>query len=163
MRVEASGDVGANASIVLRGLFDGFPIGAACQFVPLLPGVSILPLYGRHSNGKELSPHTPSAALLRYEPGAVVPPHRHPGFEHIIVLQGAQADENGVYERGACLISPPGSQHRVTSEHGCLVLAIWHQGIEFLQAPTSEVSETRPAESSGSKPCPKPSTAVQSQ
>lgn len=121
------------ANIVLRGLFDGFIPEKLGRFVPLLPGVSMLPLYGRHPDGTEHSPNAPSAAILRYEPGAVVPEHHHSGFEHILVLDGAQTDENGVYERGACLISPPGSHHRVTSERGCLVLAIWQSSVEFVE------------------------------
>lgn len=124
---------GDGRSIVLRGLFEGFEPEALGRFVPLLPGVTMLPLYGRHADGKEVSSTAPSAAILRYEPGAVVPAHHHPGYEHIVVLDGAQADDNGIYERGACLISPPGSRHRVTSEHGCLVLAIWQRSVEFVE------------------------------
>jgi anti-sigma factor ChrR (cupin superfamily) len=114
--------------LVLRDLFAGFDPKGLGDFVPLRPGVSILPLYGtptRPSGG-------PAAALLRYQPGASVPAHQHPGYEHIFVLEGSQQDERGVYGPGTCLISPPGSHHTVTSESGCLVLAIWNQPVEML-------------------------------
>ena len=38
-----------------------------------------------------------SLAILRYEPGARVPRHRHAGLETIMVLEGTQSDENGDY------------------------------------------------------------------
>lgn len=147
--------------IVLRGLFESFTPDALGRFVQLLPGVTMLPLYGRHADGREVSPGMPSAAILRYEPGAVVPRHLHAGFEHIIVLDGSQSDENGTYERGACLISPPGSQHRVNSDHGCLVLAIWQRSVEFLGETDPHDDSSTTHSGSNHKPCLELSTATQ--
>ncbi len=90
----------------------------------LRPGVEFHALYGRPGQG-------PSAALLRYEPGATVPEHRHTDYEHILVLHGSQRDGNGHYPAGTLLVSPPGSRHAVASDAGCLVLAIWAGAIEF--------------------------------
>jgi anti-sigma factor ChrR (cupin superfamily) len=118
--------------IVLRQLFDAFALGEHGKFVPLRPGVEILPLYGMAEDGVARSVTEPSAALLRYAPGASVPAHNHAGYEHIFVLQGSQRDDHGEYLRGTCVISPPGSHHAVTSEHGCLVLAIWNHSVEML-------------------------------
>jgi anti-sigma factor ChrR (cupin superfamily) len=84
------------------------------------------------ASGKPLQPTQPSAGFIRYAPGAAVPTHRHPGYEHIIVLSGAQSDDRGVYERGTCVMSPPGTSHGVASERGCLVLAIWNQSVEVV-------------------------------
>ena len=33
------------------------------------------------------------AVLMRYAPGATIPPHRHTGDEQIFVLEGAVSDE----------------------------------------------------------------------
>lgn len=87
-------------------------------------GVEICPLYGQENNG-------PSAALLRYRRGAVVPLHEHLGYEHILVLAGSQSDGESLFERGSLLISKPGSQHCVTSDEGCIVLAIWQAPVKF--------------------------------
>lgn len=78
-------------------------------------------------------PKTGSAtALLRYAPGSSVPPHRHAGYEHIFVLSGSQSDEDGTYGAGSVLIHAPGTQHRVWSDEGCLVLAVWERPVEFI-------------------------------
>lgn len=85
------------------------------------PGVEIYRLYG-DSTG-------PSAALLRYQPGAQVPHHDHTGYEHILVLSGSQRDRHQTYDAGSLIINAPGSDHTVTSEKGCLVLIIWQKPV----------------------------------
>jgi anti-sigma factor ChrR (cupin superfamily) len=86
------------------------------------PGVEIHRLYGDGKQG-------PAAALLRYEPGAQVPPHTHTGYEHIIVLAGAQSDQHGTNAAGTLVINAPGSGHQVASETGCIVLIIWEKPV----------------------------------
>jgi anti-sigma factor ChrR (cupin superfamily) len=88
-------------------------------------GVEIAPLYGDSLGG-------PSMALLRYAPGARVPKHLHRGLEHIIVLEGAQSDEGGEHPTGSILVHGPGTTHSVSSEAGCVVLAIWERPVELL-------------------------------
>lgn len=118
--------------IVLRALFDkSFSPSDYGQFVPLAEGVAILPLYGRRDNGQPLPNGGPSAAILKYAPGASVPAHRHPGYEHVFILSGSQRDERGVYPQGTCLISAPGTGHTVTSDDGCIALAIWNEPVVF--------------------------------
>lgn len=68
----------------------------------LVPGLQVLPL---HQHGNE---HT---ALVRWAPGTVFQPHRHPGGEEILVLQGEFGDENGRYPAGSWLRNPCDSQH----------------------------------------------------
>jgi anti-sigma factor ChrR (cupin superfamily) len=92
---------------------------------PLRPGVMIHVLYDDGTAGSK-------AALLWYAPGASVPRHVHDGYEHIVVLAGAQQDEAGRYERGALAVNPPGSSHSVSSPEGCVVLIIWEKPIRFL-------------------------------
>lgn len=88
---------------------------------PFRPGVDIHRLYGDAEG--------PSAALLRYAPGAKVPHHDHTGYEHIIVLSGSQRDLHQTYAAGSLVINAPGSDHAVTSEDGCIVLIIWQKPV----------------------------------
>jgi len=88
-------------------------------------GIDIHRIYG------ESGTTGPTAALLRYAPGAEVPVHIHTGYEHILILSGSQTDGNQVYEKGTLMISAPGSEHKIASEHGCIVLAIWQAPVDF--------------------------------
>lgn len=75
----------------------------------------------------------PEVALLRYRPGAKIPLHLHIGLETILVLDGAQSDEYGVYQAGTFTANPPGSRHSVASDEGCVVLIQWTKPVEILQ------------------------------
>ncbi|HIK45459.1 MAG TPA: cupin domain-containing protein [Leptolyngbyaceae cyanobacterium M65_K2018_010] len=89
---------------------------------PFRPGVDIYPLYQ--------APETQHrVALLRYQPGAEIPRHAHPGFEQILVLSGSQADDHGHCRAGTLTINPPGSHHQVASPEGCIVLICWEKPV----------------------------------
>ena len=107
---------------LLLGRFDPEQV----RWQPFRPGVEIARLYGGAANQA-------SAALLRYAPNAAVPRHIHHGFEHILVLSGSQRDEHGTYTAGTMLVSEPGSSHAISSEEGCVVLAIWERPVEILE------------------------------
>jgi len=92
---------------------------------PFRDGVRLHQIYGT------MGAPGPSACLLRFEPGARVPRHAHTGFEHIIVLDGGQTDDRGHYTAGTALISPPGTDHAIVSEEGCIVLAIYQAPVSF--------------------------------
>ncbi|NJL49427.1 MAG: transcription negative regulator ChrR [Leptolyngbyaceae cyanobacterium SM2_5_2] len=89
---------------------------------PFRPGVDIYPLV-------QSANHQTRIALLRYQPGATVPVHEHPGFEQILVLSGSQQDDNGHYPAGTLVINQPGSHHRVASPEGCIVLIHWEKPV----------------------------------
>jgi predicted ChrR family anti-sigma factor len=91
----------------------------------LRAGVDLFQLAGDPDKG-------PSAALLRYRPGARIPAHEHPGFEVIYVLEGSQSDERGSYDAGTLIVNRVGAQHSVWSDDGCLVLIVWEKPVEFL-------------------------------
>jgi anti-sigma factor ChrR (cupin superfamily) len=91
---------------------------------PYLPGIEIHRVYGDDSGG-------PSAALLRYQPGASAPHHGHPGYEHIYVVSGEQSDERGAYGAGTFVVNPPGTRHVVSSATGCVVLIVKEQPVVF--------------------------------
>ncbi|HVT83117.1 MAG TPA: cupin domain-containing protein [Phycisphaerae bacterium] len=89
---------------------------------PFRPGVQIARIYNSPSNG-------PTAAFLKYEPGAAVPVHMHGGYEHIFILKGSQLDRSGEHFAGSVIINPPGSTHNVMSPNGCIVLIIWEKPV----------------------------------
>lgn len=105
--------------LALEGLLDGGWRDLA--FAPFRDGVEIFPI----QDG------TPALALLRYAPGAAVPHHRHTGLETILVLEGAQTDEQGHYPTGTLVLNQPGSSHSVWSDEGCVVLIQWTAPIVF--------------------------------
>ncbi len=93
---------------------------------PFQRGVEIHRLYGDGITG-------PSAALIRFREAGRVPAHEHLGYEHIFVLVGSQRDDSGTTATGSLVVSPPGTQHQVISEAGCIVLAIYEKPVRFLQ------------------------------
>jgi anti-sigma factor ChrR (cupin superfamily) len=76
----------------------------------------------------------PSVAILKYQPGANVPRHRHVGLETIVVLEGIQSDENGDYEAGTVVLNPVGTEHSVWTKDGCVVLIHWALPVIILGA-----------------------------
>ncbi|HMI91082.1 MAG TPA: cupin domain-containing protein [Polyangiales bacterium] len=114
----------ASSRVVLRDLFGAEQDFSAFVWQPFRDGVEIARIYGDGLAG-------PSAALLRYAPGAQLPPHRHVDYEQIIVLSGSQRDEHGSYRAGTCLIHGPETGHQVASDEGCVVLAIWNSPVVF--------------------------------
>jgi anti-sigma factor ChrR (cupin superfamily) len=94
-------------------------------WTPFRDGIDIYRLYGDGVSG-------PTAALLRFQPGARVPLHEHTGYEHIIVLDGSQVDENSRADAGTLIVNPPGTRHAVFSEQGCIVLAIYERPVAFI-------------------------------
>jgi anti-sigma factor ChrR (cupin superfamily) len=64
------------------------------------------------------------AVLMRYDPGAAIPRHRHLGDEQIFVLEGSVSDDTGTCTPGNYARRPPGCVHTVWSRDGALVLAL---------------------------------------
>ena len=96
-------------------------------WMPFRDGIDIHRLYGDGVTG-------PSAALLRFRPGAGVPLHEHTGYEHIVVLAGSQVDQNGRAEAGMLIVNPPTTRHSVASDTGCIVLAVYEKPVRFVVA-----------------------------
>ena len=117
--------------IQLTDLFQISEKASAIPWQPFRDGVEIYRLYGDGVSG-------PSAALLRYKGEAMVPLHEHIGYEHILVLSGSQRDQNGTASAGTLTINAPGTRHRVVSEAGCIVLAIYEKQVRFCQPESVE-------------------------
>ena len=116
--------------MILPGLLDGDWNSAAWDWQPFQPGVAIHWLY---RNGEEGS----AAALIRFQPAGRVPLHEHRGYEHILVLQGSQTDEDGLLTAGSLKVNPPGTRHSIVSEEGCVVLAIYEKRVRLMSPPVS--------------------------
>jgi anti-sigma factor ChrR (cupin superfamily) len=114
----------ATQTIILHDIFRIATQPDRLKWQPFHDGIDIYPIYK--------SEHGGAAALLRYAPGASAPAHVHIGYEHILVLQGEQGDEDHQYPRGTLTVSPPGTSHVVHSTTGCVVLAIWEKPVSFL-------------------------------
>jgi anti-sigma factor ChrR (cupin superfamily) len=97
------------------------------SYAPFRDGVSVHWL-ARGGTGEA------SLAILKYEPGARVPLHLHPGLETIVILEGTQSDENGDYHAGTVVTNAPGTQHSVWSREGCTVLINWSLPVVILEA-----------------------------
>lgn len=73
------------------------------------------------------------ARLMRFQPGAIFPNHRHHGSERVLVLEGAYADHTGLeIHAGNEQWLAPGSEHElhILGDEIC-VAAISEQGIAF--------------------------------
>ena len=82
--------------------------------------------------------------LVRYDPGAEIPRHRHLGDEQIYVLEGSVSDDTGTCEAGDFARRPPGCVHTVRSPGGALVLAVMNGGTEPAPEPARAQAAARP-------------------
>lgn len=63
--------------------------------------------------------------LLKWEPGAVLPFHRHPEIEQSFVLEGSFSDHDGLCRAGQYVWRKPGSMHETRSDEGCILFAVY--------------------------------------
>jgi anti-sigma factor ChrR (cupin superfamily) len=78
------------------------------------PGVSVKPLYSDPARPETM-------ALMKFEPGASMHRHAHPGGEEFLVLEGTLEDESGVYPRSTWVRNPRSSSHAPFSREGCVI------------------------------------------
>ena len=65
--------------------------------------------------------------LLKWEPGASLPFHRHPELEQSYVLEGSFYDHDGICRAGEFVWRKPGSMHETHTDEGCVLLAIYRK------------------------------------
>lgn len=78
------------------------------------PGIQLKPLYAQDGYPERMM-------LMKWEAGARMEHHAHPGGEEILVLKGTLADESGAYPHGTWIRNPPGSSHSPHSPDGCVI------------------------------------------
>ena len=81
-------------------------------------GIEIKVLYEDQQRGE-------MTCLLRWQPGATLPFHKHPEIEQSYVLSGSFEDHDGVCRAGEFVWRRPGSMHETRSAEGCTILAIY--------------------------------------
>ena len=75
-----------------------------------------------------------ATSIVRYARGSRFPPHRHPGGEEFLVLEGTFEDEAGDYPSGSYVRNPPGSAHAPGSTGGCTIFVkLWQFRRDDLQ------------------------------
>jgi anti-sigma factor ChrR (cupin superfamily) len=65
--------------------------------------------------------------LLKLEPGAHIPFHKHPEIEQTLVLEGSVEDHDGVATAGDYIWRKPGSLHDNTSPRGAVLFAVYRK------------------------------------
>ncbi len=65
--------------------------------------------------------------LLKWEPGATLPFHKHPEIEQSYVIEGSFYDHDGICRAGEFVYRHPGSMHETKSDEGCILLAIYRK------------------------------------
>jgi len=72
-------------------------------------------------------------SLVRLQPGAIYPPHRHVSFEHCYVIEGDVVSTDRALFAGDYEVNGPNSDHSaITSTKGCLLLIINNQRDQLL-------------------------------
>lgn len=65
--------------------------------------------------------------LLKLEPGAYIPFHKHPEIEQSLVLEGSVEDHDGVAMAGDYVWRKPGSRHDNRSPGGAVLFAVYRK------------------------------------
>ncbi len=115
----------ASGSIVLPDLQKYASGLREADWQPFRDGVTAHWLYKDEQSGA-------SAVLLRYEPRSRVACHEHTGYEHMLVLEGDEYDEEGIYPAGSFVVHPPGTRHSPGSHTGCIALLIYEKPVRFV-------------------------------
>lgn len=89
--------------------------------------VSIKVLYENKEQGE-------MTCLIKLEPGAFIPFHKHPELEQTLILEGSVRDHDGVGVAGDYIWRKPGSLHDNTSDTGAVVFAVYRKPNVFYHA-----------------------------
>ena len=65
--------------------------------------------------------------LLKWEPGATLPMHKHPEIEQTYVIEGSFYDHDGICRAGEFVWRRVGSFHETHSDEGAVILAIYRK------------------------------------
>jgi len=83
-------------------------------------GISIKVLYENKEKGE-------MTCLLKWEPGATLPFHKHPELEQSYVIEGSFYDHDGICRAGEYVWRKEGSFHETHSDEGAVILAIYRK------------------------------------
>ena len=77
-----------------------------------------------------------STVLIKLEPGATLPYHRHPELEQAYVIEGSMYDHDGVCSAGEYVWRKAGSLHENRSDTGAVLLAVYRKQNIFINKTT---------------------------
>ena len=83
-------------------------------------GISIKVLYEDKEKGE-------MTCLLKWQPGATLPMHKHAEIEQSWVLEGSFYDHDGICRAGEFVWRHPGSFHQTHSDEGAVIFAIYRK------------------------------------
>jgi quercetin dioxygenase-like cupin family protein len=83
-------------------------------------GISIKVLYEDQAKGE-------MTCLLKWEPGAALPMHKHPEIEQTYVVEGSFYDQDGICRAGEFVWRRVGSFHETHSDEGAVILAVYRK------------------------------------
>jgi quercetin dioxygenase-like cupin family protein len=83
-------------------------------------GISIKVLY-------EDKPKGEMTCLLKWEPGATLPMHKHAEIEQTYVIEGSFYDHDGICRAGEFVWRRVGSYHETHSDEGAIILAAYRK------------------------------------
>ena len=83
-------------------------------------GISIKVLYEDKAKGE-------MTCLLKWEPGATLPMHKHPEIEQTYVIEGSFYDHDGICRAGEYVWRRVGSFHETHSDEGAIILAVYRK------------------------------------
>jgi len=82
-----------------------------------------------------------STVLIKLEPGAHLPFHRHPELEQAYVLEGSMYDHDGMCSAGEYVWRRAGSLHENHSDTGAVILAVYRKQNIFVNKMTGYSTE----------------------
>src|ERR1700722_405301 len=65
--------------------------------------------------------------LIKMEPGAHIPFHKHPELEQALVLEGSMYDHDGTCRAGEFVWRKPNSFHENHSDEGAVIFAVYRK------------------------------------
>ena len=83
-------------------------------------GISVKVLYEDKAKGE-------MTCLLKWEPGATLPMHKHPEIEQTYVVEGSFYDHDGICRAGEFVWRRVGSFHETHSDEGAIILAVYRK------------------------------------
>ena len=83
-------------------------------------GISIKVLYEDKVKGE-------MTCLLKWEPGATLPMHKHSEIEQTYIIEGSFYDHDGICRAGEFVWRRVGSFHETHSDEGAIILAVYRK------------------------------------
>lgn len=83
-----------------------------------------------------------STVLIKLEPGAHLPFHKHPELEQAYVLEGSMYDHDGMCSAGEYVWRKAGSFHENHSDTGAIVLAVYRKQNIFVNNMTGYATDS---------------------